>query len=391
MKISINRFLIAGMLLGMCQGASAGGKEAAGYDVQHSEALQGVPVEVVILNDRLRSQIAYQVQDVNYAQVQQATENALGPAAYSTAGVAAGALGSALGNAIANAIALQQAEKVAKPADAALKAAQCDLAVSDELAGSVEQTLRDTPWGATATVNRHVLSGEQGLDDVVAKNSSRYVIALSYSMSPDFSAVMTTATALAYSQAIPGAPEHWQKKPAWVDEVVVVSNQMALAPKTDADVQRALAVENARYAATGADDLIAKANGGDDVARKHAVPLADEHRRLLHDANGKKWSASSGAYRRSELWSENQCGPLREALQANNADVVQTLKQLFAGQMPAPVSAKRLNINSLLDGETAGERRVIAIPGNLYLMRRGGDNVPIAYRLSWLAQEKSDK
>lgn len=415
------RLVAAVALLCASQASVAGEKPQAGFDAQAASALNGLPVEVVVLNEHLRAQIAYQYVsvDAGYTQYSQMPGLTMGQS------VGAGVAGGVIASLIINASMKADAEHNVQPASDTLIAGQCNLSDNDNLLRAIDDGIRSTAWGATAAINHHVLTGKQGLDDAVPDVAPRYVFGVSYSLSPDFSAVETTVNATAYSAALPGAPKHWQKDPAWFDQLVVVSNRLTIAPKSAEDSARAIAAENARYAQTNAQELITEALAGDFGARNKAAVLARQHDSFMREAKETKWSPRTEAARRSELWSENQCARLKSALQANNDDLKRMLARLFAGQMPAVAAAPETRtapaamvvaantdaapaavaVTATTDATTdAGSdattppeaatedaRDVFAAPGNLYVLRRAVDIVPLEFRYSWLPEPKGKK
>jgi hypothetical protein len=398
---SLNKgLLMAAGLLCVAPAAFAKDKPQAGFDPEHASALATVPVEIVLLNDRLRTQYTYQFVSVDPSIAQQSLA-AIGPGVpYSPGGVAAGAVGGAIASALINAEMEAQARRLVEPALGTLRLAQCELDVGDALAGSIDAAVKASPWGASAPVARHVLSGKKDtLREVIAENRARYVFAASYSMTPDFSAVITTINASAYADTLPGAPRNWQKKPAWSDQVVIVSDRLHPLARTADDVAREIAREEARYKASDVNRLIREANAGDSYARTEAKRMMDDHKRALKRANETEWVPASIADRRSEMWSADGCARLKAALDANHREVGVVLAKLFAGElgehlltepMAAFVEPVQVAPASPADAP-APERKVYVAPGNLYISRETDDLIGLGYRFSWMPLPKAAK
>lgn len=364
---------------------SAHAAEPDTYQVQAATPLAAVPVHIVAINDRLRAQIAY-----DYAQMQGVSQQAQ-MNAMNMPGVdpLTGALGGAIGAAIANAAIREAAENDVEAAYATLLSRQCDLPMHEAYQASLARSVQQSPWGSSAPVHPHLLGPKDSIDGVVGKKGSRYVLSFAYSLTPDFSSVVTAVSALAYSDALPGAPKRWETKPAWTNVVYVVSDRLPLAAKTADDVTLAVASETERFQASPAPALIARANAGDTQARSKAAKLVREHERLMRDAKQDSWTPSQEAAARARLWVENDCARMKDVLQANVQDVETAMAQLFRGELPVPAADARPGSPlEPLAGEVDGERRVLPLGPGTHVARRGGDRVPLNYVRSWLAVPK---
>jgi hypothetical protein len=265
------------------------------------------------------------------------------------------------------------------------------------LAPAVAAGVRNAPWAAASPVAQHRLTAKDDrVRDVLDEGKPRYVLAVSYSMTPDFASVLTTIDASAYGPALLGGSNTWFRKPAWTDHIVIASDALILEPKTPADIEHAVARENARFATLGVDALKKKSRRGDADARQEANLLVRRHNAIKEEARMHAWTPLVMSVRRSELWSENQCARLHEALRANAAEATRVLGQLFAGRLggtlPADwnegetggwlASASTSTRNR--DGAAPTERRVFVEAPHHFVSRRAGDNVMVAYRYSWI-------
>lgn len=377
-------FLMAAMATFALHAAPAYAKDPPGFDPANTASLKDIPVEVVVANDRLRVQMTWQTVSIDPQMAQNAANGVPGMSV--GAGIAAGAVGGAIAGLIINASIESAAKKQARAGAVVIDGAGCDLPHGDALAAAAEQAVKDTSWGAGATIRSHVLAEGQKLEALVPNSEPRLSIALSYSLSADFATVMTTAEVQAFAPSIPGAPAHWQTEPAWSDHIVYVSDMIDVPAKSQAAIDKAIADENARYAQTGVDALIDKANKFDDtLARRAAVELMKAHERALRDAQRKDWAYDEIPRERARVWTENGCSRLRTVLDGNDAGMRQVLAQLFAGQLPVPVPHSQLQQILVARNQPKGERHVFAYerPSRLYVSLRDGDNAYVGFRYAW--------
>jgi hypothetical protein len=390
------RVVLAAALLAATCGLAA--TPIGSFDATSAAALHGVPVDVVVLNDRVRAQIAYQYVSVDPNGT--IAQGAMMPGMPAGAGMA-GAAGGALAGALINASMRAAATAPVQPAYASLVAAQCAVPGADALARDIEASVRATPWGGDAQVNRYVLVSEEGPSRVALKEDARVVVSATYSLSPDFSTLVTSLTASAYSGALPGAPKDWQRQPAWSDQLVVVSDRLDVGAKTPEDAAHLVALENAAHQAT-LNALIDKANAGDRDARDQIKVEKSWHNGRLRAANAPEWTEAGEILRRSELWSQDGCARLKQAMQANDTEIRRMLDGLFAGRAPDATSAlprttafvtrAAVAAAAVEPAAPAGERRIVASPGNLRVSQRAGDkDVPLLYLYSWLPLENQAK
>ncbi len=359
--------------------------ETAGHDPAQGQALAATPVHVVLLNQELKSQIPY----LTYSMPQPTLYNAMNNSPDLSTGenLAVGAVGGAIASVIVNASMFAAAKSQVQPADAALRAAGCRLDQGQALQTTISDAVRSTPWGPAAGLTAHTLVDGQSVDDLVDKTKPRHVLAASYSMSTDFSAVITSVDVEAYSGQLPGAPKSWAKKPTWDDTLIVVSDRVEIAPKTQADIDAAIAAENARHAALDVGALIAKANAGDRVARGKVAPLIKQHQRNLRAAQATSWTPADEAVQRSRVWTAEGCARLHQAIASNATEMGGLVSGLFRGELPP-------RMNALPEGPrpepVIGERKVQTEPGGVYVLTRGGDMVNLGYRYSWLPDTETD-
>lgn len=388
MRVTTSRATTAALLLCLVP-CGAFAAQPAGHDASRIQSLSGLPVHVVLLNDRVRSQIAYAYRSVaNDAVTQQAMHNAMvnTPGLSMAQGAAAGALGGAIASAIINAQMLAAAKNQVELADATMREHQCLPDHGQVLGEALQRAVVHSSWGPEATVQRHVVGPRQRVADLVPAELERYVLTASYSISPDYSALITTVNASAYSPKV-GEQKKWQRDPAWSDELVVVSDRVLVPPKSQADIDAAVAEEDARYAKLDVPSLVAKANAGDRDARGKAVKLMSEHKRALKAAREKNWSPAFEAQQRARVWSADGCARLNAALAANTGEVEAMLSQLFLGELPQRVSEASAELPAPLSADT---RQVRAEAVGVYRMARGDGDVPLAYRFSWLPEPDAE-
>ncbi|MBU8977293.1 hypothetical protein [Lysobacter sp. FW306-1B-D06B] len=364
--------------------------DPVGHDPAQSAVLAATPVHVVLLNTTLKSQVPYQYYSVSgdptlYNPMFYNVPPGMSAGQAAAAGVAGGLIAGVLINASMQAAAKNQIE----PADAILRGGGCNLDQGAALSTTVADAVRDTAWGKATTITAHTLAPKQSMDKIVDKEQPRYVLSTSYSMSSDFSAIVTSVSASAYAEQLPGSPKNWRKNPAWTDDLVVVSDRVEIAPKTQADIDAAIAEENARYEALNVNELIVKANGGDRVARGKVAPLVQEHKRKLRAAAAPAWTPIDEAVQRSRIWTAEGCARLHTAIASNATEMRGLLGNLFRGELPARVTEMPKNPQV---APATGERRVQAEPIGVYRLTRAGDNVNLAFRYSWLpeSEEKED-
>lgn len=361
--------------------AEAAPNETPGHDPAQQDALRAMPIHAVVANERLRSQITYGYVDVGSAAI-----NATNNLYFSTPGLAygqaaaAGLAGGLIASALINAEAYASAKRQVADADAEFERAQCKLSNSDALFAAVERSIGATSWGADREPGRHVLARKQKLDDLVPQDAPRYEFVATYSMTPDYSALVTSMTLAAFSAQLPDAPKRWQRQPAWSDNLVVVSDIVPLNPKTSADVEAGIARETARHAATGASDLIRAANAGDREARKQANALLREHRARMKEAKRPDWTPREAAAARARMWSANGCERVHSMLARNAVEIEEMMGRLFAGTLPPRDGSGGAAVAA---DATAGERAVHVRPGGLYVMQSPDANVPLNWRYSW--------
>jgi len=350
-----------------------------------SQSIREIPVHIVLLNDKLEAQIAYQYRTVDPIFAQNAMNNF--PGAYTGAGIVAGALGMAIGDAIVNAGLREAAEKEVEAAYSHLQQAACRLPPSAALADTVERTVRASSWGSSVPVHKSLLDANKSLADVVDSKQERHVLTLSYSLTPDFATVITSLNENVYSPSIAGSPKRWQSRPAWSNQLLAFSEYMQVPDKSAKDIEDAVAAENARYASTGAAALISKANAGDIRARKKAVALVKTHERILSEARGEFWTTGQTAVWRSRNWTANECALLVQALERNRGELADMLTRLYDGTLPAlaeehsdPDSTLTVSVGIVPKEKT---RAVVQESEGMYASRLAGDYSSTVYLYSW--------
>jgi hypothetical protein len=276
------------------------------------------------------------------------------------------------------------------PSVAALEAGGCLRPVGTQFNDAVERAVRATPWGSAAAI-------QQVGPDTVVGGGARYDFHVINSLTTDLAALVTVVDARAYSPTLPGAPGKWEEKPAWADQLVIVSDVLDPNPKTDADKAAALARENARYATLGVPALIARANDGDSEARRLVVNAQSEHKIKLRRAGSEdEWMLQDRAAKRARLWVEDGCSRLEAAKVANAAEAERMLGLLFAGKLDGTqpndwsrsvvmFTGQKLKRNVAEDAAQAQQRQVFRDKAwRLFVSRRWGDDPLIDFRLSML-------
>lgn len=386
---SIGLPLAAAVLACACGAAHAAKERPGGHDQSQEELLSGMAVHAVAAHDRLKSQITYGYINVG-STAANATNNlyASMPGLSYGSAAAAGLAGGLIASALINAEAKASARNQVADANTEFERAQCKLSNTDALLGAMERSVGGTPWGAGRSVNRHVLGPGHSVDDLVPQDEPRYELVATYSMTPDYSALVTSVALAAYSAQLPGATTRWQKKPAWSDDLVVVSDVVPLAAKTPADVQAAISREATRYADSGVYRLIHAANGGDREARRSASALLRTHQARMREAKGLEWTAREAAAARARAWTADDCSLVRSALTQGATDIETLLGRLFAGSLPARAETGATDVTVVpLRDDTDRVVRVLA--DGQYVASAVDADAPLGWRYSWYPEQET--
>jgi hypothetical protein len=353
--------------------------ERPGFDPDAAVSLAGVPVHVVVMNDRLEIQSPFMARsedrDAKLKTILRSGPSGYGGGKWRTMETEGGVVGALVGRAVL-AHKVREAGKPMQPAIDLLRASGCQFDGGETFAQAVEAGIRTTAWGHEAEIGRHALP-------VKAEVGPRYEFAVSYSLTPDFAALVTTVSAHAHVPALPGARSSWERRPVWTDELVIVSDKLVLGAKTEADKLAAVERENAQYRSSGIVELARKANAGDAAAREEGTLINRNHKRALHDARLDPWQWHEAAYKRAGLWAENDCARLRNAVQANAAETTRVLGKLVAGQAGATLPPDWPPGKRDLSGEPA-ERRLYNDGPHITVSRRANDDVMLEFRYTWL-------
>jgi hypothetical protein len=279
------------------------------------------------------------------------------------------------------------------PSVATLQASQCLRPDGPQFTEAVERAVRATSWGSAATIERVG-------PDTVGGSGPRYDLRIVNSLTTDLAALVTVVDARAYSQSLPGAPRQWETKPAWADQLVIVSDVLDPNPKTAADKAAAMARENARYAALDIPALIKRANDGDSEARRLVVNAQSEHKiKLRRGQTDDQWMLGDRAAKRSQLWAADGCARLEAAKVANAAEAERVLGLLFAGKLDGTqpndwsrsmvmFTGQKLKRNVTEDPAAAAQRQVFRDKAwRLFVSRRWGDDPLIDFRFSQVADK----
>ena len=376
--------LAAAVLACACGTAHAAKDAPERHDPSQGELLSGMALHAVAAHDRLKSQITY-----GYIDVGDTITNATNSLYMNTPGLsygsaaAAGLAGGLIATALINAEAKASAQHQVRDANTEFERAQCKLSNTDALLGAIERSVAGTPWGAGRDIQRHVLAPDQSVDDLVTQDEPRYELVATYSMTPDYSALVTSVTLGAYSPQLPGAPSRWQKKPAWSDDLVVVSDIVPLADKTPADIEAAVARETARYADSGVYKLIQAANAGDRTARRDASAMLRTHKSRMREAKGERWTPREAAAARARIWAADDCSLVRAALTQGATDIETLLGRLFAGSLPAQSEAVQPAVPLREDSD----RVIQPLPEGRYVARAVDADAPLGWRYSWFPED----
>lgn len=350
--------------------AAHASSEKPGYTPERQASAATLPMHIVVEQTKVRPQIAY-----GYTTVPYPTQTY--PGMSFGQGLGVNLAGGLIASAIINGAEYAKAKNFARGPYGLMVDAKCDLPVDQVIPARVDSAIRTT-W-SQATPQVHVLAEDAKLKDVVDTKLPRYVFRVSTSLAPDFSALITTVEAAAYpANATTGKTGF---EPAWQNTVIVVSDKLALAPKTQADIEAMVAAENARYAALNINALIAQANaeGPSSRARKQVVEAQNDNRARLKEARRPVWSPASEAQMRARMWSADQCQALVAAIDANATEAGAALSALFTGAVkPQVADAEPAN------AEAAGQRRLEAMAGGFIVSHRIGDNVGLGFRESIL-------
>lgn len=355
-------------------------KETRGLAPSDEAALQSLPVQVVVLQDRLRPQFAY-----NYISTAQMGLNA-GNSLYSAGGVSyaqaagAGLAGGLIAGALINATEEASAKKRVRSPYQLLQGARCDIALTAPHHAAISEALASAPWTGGRSPS---LAAVEKAGDYKEPSGPRYEFLASTTLSPDFLALVTTIDARAF---VGDASGKVSRKPTWFDSLIVVSENLVLPPKTAADIASMVEAEKARFAASGAGALIAKVNAaGSSASRKErnrASVAAATHRENMREAKRAEWSPRSAVAHRATLWSADDCQPLRLAVEGNLQQAKEMLQALFSDALPPRLAT---------DAEPAeaapeGTRRVEALPGGGYVSQVSGQSVGLGFRHSVLVE-----
>lgn len=370
------------LALGWSLSASTAGKGPDGYTPDRAALAASLPVHVVAFNERVLPQLSFEREDYpNDLVPVYYTPQFQNPVGLGTGEsiLLAGALGNTLGNALAKGMHYAVAKTRAQAAYRPLKLAQCDLPVAVPMQALVREAIARSAWGANAAPKP--LSLEDGdLDDRIDADQPRQIFLASSSFSPDLTALVTSLDIAAF------APEGdtgrgWRKQPLWRDQLIVVSDPLPPLPdKSAADIERMVADEQARYAASGNEALVRKVNaegrGASRADRQAAANGQRTHASKLREARQDEWSDNALAERRAQLWSQDQCASLRTAFDQSSAELARMLDALYAQRLPPRLSRR----DKAGEDEVAGERRVRALPGGVYVSRNEGGATELEYR-----------
>lgn len=372
------RLAMASILLAAAQApAHAARHEIPGYTPADVEAARALPIYVVIDQPTLRPEITYGYQAIpqyygNYA------NPGVSAGQYAMAGIAGGLIASA----IINGAAYVKAKNFARPPFQAIQQAHCNLAIGPALGEAIAARVR-TSWPGAA-VQTVILGPGQKFESAVDVHKPRFVVRAFSSLATDFSAVVTSIDAEAYPLE-PGTTRA-ARTPAWRDSLIAVSDRVFVEPvKSKADVDVLSDLESRRFVALDLDDRIRKVNAdGRDADRRERKQLYDlllEHDQLIKDANAPEWTPTAQAMRRAIMLSEQQCQRLDASVLAATTLADGMLGALADGSLPLPVADA-----AAAPLVPAGERQLLALPGHTVVSAQAGNDLPLGFRYSLLAE-----
>lgn len=383
----ITPLLAGALVLAASAACQAADKDLPGYRPERAEQAAQWPVYLVTLNERVRPQVGYGWQgpaaDTYLQLMSQTTMQYMQPYMGSDQSIVGGALGGAIGGAIVGAALHAAVRDDASQGLAVLQRSGCDLPVGAPLRDTVRTALARAPWGAD--VQPVLVDGSaEGWEAQVPHDRPRQVFTVTSSMAPGFTALVTTVDAAAYAPETGANGDAWQKKPLWRDHLIVVSEPVVLPAKTQADIDRMVADENARFAASGdieVIDRVAKDRYGSSKAdRSRAVAAHSRHQTYLRFAQSKDWAPTELGRRRAELWNREQCAPMRAAVTLAVAESARMLDDLYAQRLPPRLSLK----DKIEPTEPAGARAIRSLPGGLYVSRNDGGATALGFRYNLL-------
>lgn len=394
----IQRLLTGALLCALFPALSVHAREQRGLAPADVEAAKALPVQVLIMQPRLRPQIRYNFVDTSQAGINAGTSlyNGGGGIGYGQA-LGMGLAGGLIAGVIINSAEKATAKQAVREPYELISQTKCDLPLLDSHQAMVAGALERAQWRTQGE------DSEQPSD----KTGPRYAFVLSTSFAPDFSALMTTIDTAGYA---PDASGKVGRKPTWQDSLVVVSDGLWLAPKTQADIDQMLAAERERYASSGADALIVRVNaaGGNATQqdRRRARLMAKQHAQNMAEARDAGWSDSSTAMQRAMLWSQNDCALLEKTLRSNLEHADGMIQALLRNALPAaldatadPVAAvvidhadpatldRPISVGAPEAAVTEGSapvRVIEPLPGGVYVSRLPAENIILGYRYTVL-------
>ena len=364
----------AALALSLATPAIAANKDSRGYGSDQADLAARLPIHVVALNTKVRPQLGFRYRPVG-------AERPPPPEPHLAAWeMAAG--GGLLGAAIAVAGDYVWHKRKAQENFEPIEKAGCDLQVDAQLQQGVVDAIGRSTWGAKASP---VVSAanDRDLDKLISTDEPRHVFAVTMSLSPDLIALVTSVEVAAYAHS--DGRSDWKKTPAWKDQLFVVSDLVEPPAKTQADIERMTAEEQARYEASGADALIKKVNArqGDQIDRKNALDAMKLHKKNMAEASLPQWSAESIVRERATMWTQDKCRRMQAAVAQAGSEAGRMLDALYAEQLPL-----RLALKDEAIGGFTNERHIRALPGGIYLSQTwGGVSPPLGYRYDLLPME----
>ena len=364
--------ILAGALALAAHPGARAADDTPGYTSPLADVAAGLPLHIVSTNTGLRPQIAY-----GYVAVPGVAYTGPYPGMSVGQSIGVNAVGGAIGGALANAMIYAEAKSKARDYFTTIEDAGCALPVAEPMRQAVAAALQATAWGAALQPTVHGID-RGSLEDVLAEDQPRHAFVVSTSLSPDMDVLLTSLTISAHLQDGDG-DRRWKRNPRWADRLVVASAGMPVPPKTPADSERMLAEEHARYAASGAAELIARVNaerhGASRDDRQAAVSAVRSNQRRLREAKQARWTPATLARRRAQLWSAGDCAALRTAIDDNARALTGLLAGLYAQTLPHQGEAPPRDLPARAEPAGTGTdpvREIARLPGGTYLSSYDG-------------------
>lgn len=363
----ISPLALGALALAFVTTANGAKKDVAGYTAERAALATTLPVHIVALNTKIRPQLGFRHRPIG--------AETRPPPDPRWAGLEMAMGGGLLGGAIIAGSHYAWLKRQTRETFAPIQQAGCDLRVDSLLQQSVADAIRRSAWGVSV-VPTMAAADDRDLDKLVASDGPRQVFAITASLTPEFDALVTSLEVAAYAPV--DDQSSWKSKPAWKDLLIVVSDQVQPAAKTQADIDRMVSEELARFEASGGEALIQRVNAQssvDALDRKKAVEAMKLHQKNMREAKTTDWSVDSLKRERATLWSADSCQRMHVAVDQAEDEIGRMLDALYTQQLPPRLGLKDADV-----AVHASNRHVHALPGGLFVFSVDGATVPLGFR-----------